>query len=99
MAGDETSAAGGGGGGGVGVVVGTAVKGAVFDLPAERARRAQLDRLWHRSKEEEMEEEGLRAELRIVEAQLRKLKRSGKHLVPAGSSAAASAASVLLRLT
>ena len=62
----------------------------MFDLAAERARRNQLDRLWHRSKEEEREEEELRAELRAVEAQLRKLKRSGKHLVPAGSALAAS---------
>jgi DNA methyltransferase 1-associated protein 1 len=77
----------GSGGGGAGA--GNVIKGAVFDLPAERARRAHLDRLWHRSKEEEMEEEGLRAELRLVEAQLRKLKRSGKHLVPAGSASAA----------
>jgi len=60
-----------------------------FDLAAERARRAQLDRAWHRTKEEEREEEELRAELRLVEAQLRKLKRSGKHLVPAGSAMAA----------
>jgi len=61
----------------------------IFDLAAERARRAQLDRAWHRTKEEEREEEELRAELRLVEAQLRKLKRSGKHLVPAGSAMAA----------
>lgn len=79
---------GSGGAGAVGVGI-ESVKGAVFDLLAERARRAHLDRLWHRSKEEEMEEEGLRAELRLVEAQLRKLKRSGKHLVPAGSASAA----------
>ena len=61
----------------------------IFDFAAERARRAQLDRAWHRTKEEEREEEELRAELRLVEAQLRKLKRSGKHLVPAGSVMAA----------
>lgn len=57
----------------------------VFDLTIERARRSQLDRLWHRTKEEEREEEELRAELRMVEAQLRKLKRAGKHVVPASS--------------
>ena len=61
----------------------------VFDLAAERTRRAQLDRIWHRTKEEEREEEELRAELRMIETQLRKLKRSGKHLVPAGSALAA----------
>ena len=63
----------------------------MFDLGAERARRAQLDRVWHRTKEEEREEEDLRAELRMVEMQLRKLKRSNKHLVPAGSAFAAQA--------
>jgi len=69
---------------------GTAHRGAKqFDLAAERARRAQLDRIWNRSKEEEREEEALRAELRSVEAQLRKLKKGGKHLVPAGSALAA----------
>ncbi|KAL7531740.1 hypothetical protein ACHAXR_004209, partial [Thalassiosira sp. AJA248-18] len=61
----------------------------LFDLAAERARRAQLDRIWHRSKEEEREEDELRSELRNVEAQLRRLKKSGKHLVPAGSGLAA----------
>ena len=66
--------------------------GRVFDLAAERARRAQLDRLWHRTKEEEREEEELRAELRAVEVQLRKLKRAGKHAAPAGSASAAPAA-------
>ncbi|KAL3817751.1 hypothetical protein ACHAXA_010971 [Cyclostephanos tholiformis] len=65
--------------------------GRVFNLAAERARRAQLDRLWHRTKDEEREEEELRAELRMVEAQLRKLKRAGKHVAPAGSALAAPA--------
>ncbi|KAL3782630.1 LOW QUALITY PROTEIN: hypothetical protein ACHAW5_001774 [Stephanodiscus triporus] len=60
-----------------------------FDLAAERARRAELDRLWRRTKAEEREEEELRAELRMVEAQLRKLKRAGKHVAPAGSASAA----------
>ena len=87
---------GNGGGGAAAAASGNFVKGAVFDLAAERARRAHLDRLWYRSKEEEMEEERLRAELRIVEAQLRKLKRSGKHLVPAGSASAAGNAAAVL---
>jgi len=69
---------------------GTAHRGAkMFDLAAERARRGHLDRIWNRSKAEEREEEELRAELRAVEAQLRKLKKSGKHLAPAGSTLAA----------
>ena len=69
---------------------GTAHRGAkLFDLAAERTRRINLDRIWHRSKEEEREEEELRAELRSIEAQLRKLKKSGKHLVQAGSGLAA----------
>jgi len=69
---------------------GTAHRGAkMFDLAAERARRAHLDRIWNRSKAEEREEEELRAELRAVEAQLRKLKKSGKHLAPVGSALAA----------
>ncbi|KAL7542997.1 hypothetical protein ACHAWF_007296, partial [Thalassiosira exigua] len=63
-----------------------------FDLAAERARRNQADRIWRRSKEEEREEGELRAELRAVEAQLRRLKRGGRHLVPAGSAAAAGGA-------
>ena len=54
-----------------------------FDLDAERERRRQLDLLWFRSKEEEHEEEELRAELRLVEAQIRKLKKSGGHILAA----------------
>ena len=66
----------------------------MFNLAAERSRRAQLDRLWHRTKDEEREEEELRAELRMVEAQLRKLKRAGKHVMPAGSAMASNAGDV-----
>ncbi|KAL7467272.1 hypothetical protein ACHAXS_007533 [Conticribra weissflogii] len=60
--------------------------GKPFDLSAERARRRQLDYIWNRSKEEEIEEMELRAELRAVEAQLRKLKKMNRHLVPSGKS-------------
>mmetsp|Transcript_15124 Transcript_15124/g.23018 ORF Transcript_15124/g.23018 Transcript_15124/m.23018 type:complete len:394 (-) Transcript_15124:45-1226(-) len=60
----------------------------VFDLAKERERRAHLDLIWHRSKEEEREEAELRKELRLVEAQLRKLKKGGTHVLAAGRSAA-----------
>jgi len=75
---------------------GTAYRGngKPFDLSAERARRRQLDYVWKRSKEEEIEEMELRAELRAVEAQLRKLKKMNRHLVPVGSPNAAVASSV-----
>jgi DNA methyltransferase 1-associated protein 1 len=68
---------------------GTTNRGKMFDLVAERARRKQLDYIWNQSQEEAQEEAELRAELRAVEAQLRKLKKAGKHLVPSGSAMAA----------
>ena len=52
----------------------------VFHLEKERERRAHLDFIWNRSKEEELEEVELRKELMLVETQLRKLKKSGAHL-------------------
>lgn len=64
-------------------------RGKMFDLVAERERRKQLEYTWNQSKEEAQEEAALRAELRAVEAQLRKLKKAGKHLVPSGSALAA----------
>lgn len=70
---------------------GTTNRGKMFDLVAERARRKQLDYTWNQSQEEAQEEAALRAELRAVEAQLRKLKKTGKHLVPSGSAMAAAA--------
>ncbi|KAL3790810.1 hypothetical protein HJC23_004711 [Cyclotella cryptica] len=60
---------------------GTTIRSKPFDLFAERARRTQLHHIWSRPKEEEKEEEELRAELRAVEGQLRKLKKSGRYLV------------------
>jgi DNA methyltransferase 1-associated protein 1 len=57
----------------------------VFDLTKERERRAHLDFLWNRTKEEEFEEAELRKELRLVEAQIRKLKKSGGHILAAAS--------------
>jgi DNA methyltransferase 1-associated protein 1 len=56
-----------------------------FDLTKERERRAHLELLWHRTKEEEFEEAELRKELRLVEAQIRKLKKSGGHILAAAS--------------
>ena len=68
-----------------------------FDLDAERERRRQLDLLWYRSKEEEHEEEEeLRAELRLVEAQIRKLKKSGGHIQAAQGQAGGSRAATPL---
>mmetsp|Transcript_23907 Transcript_23907/g.68672 ORF Transcript_23907/g.68672 Transcript_23907/m.68672 type:complete len:736 (+) Transcript_23907:85-2292(+) len=67
-----------------------------FDLDAERERRRQLDLLWYRSKEEEHEEEELRAELRLVEAQIRKLKKSGGHIQAAQGQASGSRAATPL---
>jgi DNA methyltransferase 1-associated protein 1 len=68
---------------------GTTNRGKMFDLVAERARRKQLEYIWNQSQDEAQEEAALRAELRAVEAQLRKLKKAGKHLVPSGSAMAA----------
>jgi hypothetical protein len=62
----------------------------VFDLEAERERRAHLNALWNRSKEDEMEEIEIRKELKQVEAQLRKLKKSGAHIMAAAASKGAS---------
>jgi DNA methyltransferase 1-associated protein 1 len=70
--------------------IGTGTSNKLFDLAHERERRYHLDRLWKRSKKEELEELELRKELRIIEAQLRKLKKSGGHLLAAAASAAAS---------
>lgn len=66
--------------------IGTGTTNKMFDVAHERERRSQLDRLWNRSKEEETEELQLRKELRTIEAQLRKLKKSGGHLLAAASS-------------
>jgi DNA methyltransferase 1-associated protein 1 len=71
---------------------GTTLHNKPFDLLAEKARRAQLRHLWNRPKAEEKEEEELRAELRAIELALRKMKKSGKFLVPKGSAHSVSAA-------
>lgn len=72
--------------------VGTGSTNKMFDVVHERERRHQLDRMWNRSKEEEAEEMELRRELKLIDAQLRKLKKSGGHIVAASSSAAAASA-------
>lgn len=66
--------------------LGTGSTNKVFDATQERERRAQLDRLWRRSKEEEREEMELRKELREIDIQLRKLKKSGGHVLAAGAA-------------
>jgi DNA methyltransferase 1-associated protein 1 len=66
--------------------IGTGTTNKVFDATQERERRAHLDRLWRRSKEEEREEMELRKELREIETQLRKLKKSGGHVLAAAAS-------------
>ena len=55
----------------------------VFDLEKERERRAYLNALWNRTKAEELEEQELRKELQLIESQLRKLKKSGGHVLAA----------------
>ena len=66
--------------------IGTGTSNKIFDYAHERERRNQINRMWHRSKEEEAEEMELRKELRKIEAQLRKLKKSGGHIL-AGAGA------------
>ena len=63
--------------------VGTGTSNKMFDLDKEKERRHHLDRLWRRSKEEEEEEIELRKELKTIEAQLRKLKKHGGHVLAA----------------
>lgn len=58
--------------------LGTGSSSQSFNLAYEEERRRQLEVAWSRSKEEEKEEADLRKELKLVEAQLRKLKKAGK---------------------
>ena len=64
--------------------VGTGTSNKMFDYEKEQERRQHLDRLWRRSKEEEEEEVLLRKELKAIDAQLRKLKKHGGHVLAAG---------------
>ena len=57
--------------------IGTGSSNKVFDLQFERERRAYQELLWTRSKEDEVKETKLRAELKEIETQLRKIKRKG----------------------
>ena len=68
----------------------------IFDLQREKQRRAYLEVLWNRTKEDELEEAELRKELRLVEAQLKKLKKSGSHILAAGSRSASRAVSPVM---
>jgi DNA methyltransferase 1-associated protein 1 len=65
--------------------VGTGTSNKMFDYEREQERRHRLDRLWRRSKEEEEEEVLLRKELKTIDAQLRKLKKNGGHILAAGT--------------
>mmetsp|Transcript_20724 Transcript_20724/g.23660 ORF Transcript_20724/g.23660 Transcript_20724/m.23660 type:complete len:724 (-) Transcript_20724:82-2253(-) len=62
----------------INVATGTSNK-EIFDLEEERERRAHLELSWNRTREEEEEEQGLRKELKLIEIQLRKLKKNGGH--------------------
>ena len=66
--------------------LGTGSSNKVFDLNYEKERRAHLELLWHRTKEDEEEEMNLRKELRLVETQLRKLKKTGGHILAAADA-------------
>jgi len=61
--------------------LGTGSSNREFQISKERERRRMLEKQWNRSKEEEQEEADLRAELKLIDMQIRKLKKSGKHLV------------------
>ncbi|KAL7575755.1 hypothetical protein ACA910_003085 [Epithemia clementina (nom. ined.)] len=72
-------------------VPGSGTSNKVFDLEHERQRRLYMEALWNRTKEEENEERELRKELKQIEAQLRKMKKSGAHIMAARKIASASA--------
>lgn len=57
-----------------------------FDLKYERERREHMEVLWNRTKKDEAEELELRKELKEIEAKLRKLKKTGAHILSAGGS-------------
>jgi DNA methyltransferase 1-associated protein 1 len=66
--------------------IGTGSSNKIFDLAYEKERREHLEKMWHRSKVEEAEEANLRKELRLVETQLRKLKKTGGHIIAAADT-------------
>jgi len=58
----------------------------IFDLQTERQRRRILEMIWLRSKEEELEEAELVKELKAIETQIRRLKKSGGHILAAAAA-------------
>ena len=75
--------------------LGTGSSNKTFDLSQERERRSRVHELWNRCKKDEMEENALRKELRLVEAQLRKMKKTGGHILAASLSSQGVAGSKL----
>jgi len=75
--------------------VGTGTSNKMFDFEREQERRHHLDRLWRRSKEEEEEELQLRKELKTIDAQLRKLKKNGGHILAARTMKTAGRAKII----
>jgi DNA methyltransferase 1-associated protein 1 len=65
--------------------LGTGSSNKSFDIVHERERRAYMDVVWNRSKAEELEEMELRNELKLIDAQLRKLKKAGGHIIAASN--------------
>ena len=68
------------------VTLGTGSSTVEFNLDQERTRRKYLEIQWNRPKIEEREESQLRIELKRIETQIRKLKKSGKHLLESSSA-------------
>jgi hypothetical protein len=64
---------------------GTGTSTREFSLKRERERRQLLQVQWDRTLAEEQEEEQLLQELKLVDQQLRKLKKSGRHLLVAAN--------------
>jgi DNA methyltransferase 1-associated protein 1 len=75
--------------------LGAGISNKVYDLDQERERRSHMEILWKRTKEEEVEEAELRKELKHVEAQLRKVKKSGGHIIAASNGPGGAAGSML----
>jgi len=67
------------------ITLGTGSSTVEFNLNNERERRKQLESRWNRPKDDENEEIELKAELKRLEAQIRKLKKNGRHLIEASN--------------
>jgi DNA methyltransferase 1-associated protein 1 len=76
--------------------LGAGISNKVYDLDQECERRGHMEILWNRTKEEEVEEAELRKELKHVEAQLRKVKKSGGHILAASNGPGGAAGSGML---